>query len=156
MGYRSKVAYRIAFSNKQVLNEFIALAMMKGELERKALSECEIDVAQDNGVNQYCYVNFFAQDVKWYESYPSVQAHTWLYEFAIERFPNDCAYKFIRLGEDTKDVEEEVNGENDLLFDDLNDDMRLTVDMDLPFSWDFEPVGDNLGLIQEEDTSAKT
>ena len=34
MGYRSEVAYRIVFSNKQVLNEFIALAMMKGEHEK--------------------------------------------------------------------------------------------------------------------------
>ncbi len=82
MGYRSEVAYRIVFKDKQVLNEFIALVMMKGGLEAQALRECEVETL-DNGRDE-CFVNFYAQDVKWYPSFPDVQAHTWLYEYAVD------------------------------------------------------------------------
>ena len=145
MGYRSEVAYRIVFTNKQVLNEFIALVMMKGNEERKALSECEIEV-QDNGRAE-CFVNFYAQDVKWYESYPDVQAHTWLYKYAVERFEDDCAYQYLRIGEDRDDIEEEEGGSDDWI-DFVRDDFYITRGMELPFSCGYEPVGDNLRVIE--------
>ena len=145
MGYRSEVAYRIVFSNKQVLNEFIALVMMKGNEERKALSECEIEV-QDNGRAE-CFVNFYAQDVKWYTSYVDVAAHTWLYEFAVERFPDDCAYHYIRVGEESGDIEDEEGGSDDFI-DEVRDSFYPVTTLELPFSHAYEPVGDNLRVIE--------
>lgn len=145
MGYRSNVAYRIAFENKKYLNEFIALVMMKGGEEKKALSECEIEVP-DNDTDE-CYVNYYANDVKWYPSYVDVQAHTWLYKFAEERFEEHAAYKFLRTGEETADVEEEEGGA-DLILDDLNNDMRLVVSIEMPFMWEYTPIGDALGLVE--------
>ena len=152
MGYRSNVAYRIAFENKDYLNQFIALVMVKGGEEKKALSECEIELP-DNGTDE-CYVNYYADDVKWYESYTDVQAHTWLYKFAAERFEEHAAYKFLRTGEETDDVEEDEGGA-DLILDNLNNDMRIVTNMDLPFLWSYEPVGDALGLVEVE-PDAKT
>ena len=145
MGYRSEVAYRIVFSEKKVLNEFIALVMMKGNEERKALSECEIEV-QDNGRAE-CFVNFYAQDVKWYPSYPDVAAHTWLYEYAIERFPDGSAYAFMRIGEDRDDIVEEDNGCDDLI-DYVRDEFYIVRSMELPFSHEYLAVGDDLRVIE--------
>ena len=146
MGYRSEVAYRIVFTNKQVLNEFVALVMMKGGFEVEALRECEVEIL-DNG-REECYVNYYAQDVKWYDSYPQVAAHTWLYNYAVERFEDDCAYSFIRIGEDSGDIEEEEGGSDDLI-DYVRDDFYVTRSIELPFSYDYEPVGDNLRVIEE-------
>lgn len=146
MGYRSEVAYRIVFKDKEVLNEFIALVMMKGGLEAQALRECEIEVL-DNGRDE-CYVNFYAQDVKWYESFPDVAAHTWLYEYAVERFEDDSAYFFIRIGENSDDIEESEGGSDDFI-DYVRDDFYVTRSIELPFSHDYEPVGDNLRVIEE-------
>ena len=96
MGYRSDVAYRIMFKNKTVLNEFIALVMVKGGYVVQALKECEIE----KGYGDTYYVNFFQADTKWYDSFPEVQGHEELYKFAVERFPDDAGYKIIRIGED--------------------------------------------------------
>jgi hypothetical protein len=71
MGYRSDVAYVIEFEDLQTLNEFIALVMVKGGEEKKALSECLI-------LPKDCRICYHADDVKWYESYTQVMAHTWL------------------------------------------------------------------------------
>ena len=144
MGYRSDVAYRIGFTNKEVLSQFIALVMMKGGLEAQALKECEIEF-QDNGRDE-CFVNFFQSDVKWYDNYSDVKAHTWLYTFAVERFPDDCAYKFIRVGEDTSDVEDEEDGSDDVI-DDVRDGFYVVSSIELPFQHEYEPVGDALGVI---------
>jgi hypothetical protein len=145
MGYRSNVAYRIAFENKTYLNEFIALVMVKGGEEKKALSECQIELP-DNGRGE-CYVNYYGEDLKWYESFADVQAHTWLYEYAVERFEEHAAYKFLRIGEDPKDIDEDEGGA-DLILEDLNDDMRINTTMDLPFLWSYEPIGDALSIVE--------
>ena len=140
MGYRSEVAYVIAFTSKEVLTEFIALVMLKGGEYREALSECQIEIP-DNGTSE-CFVNFYTRDVKWYGSFPDVQAHTWLYKYAVERFPDDASYKFLRIGEDEGDIEEEC--EDSVI--DLNDNFYTYTSMELPFAHDYEPVGDRLGV----------
>jgi hypothetical protein len=140
MGYRSEVAYRIGFTNKEVLSEFIALVMLKGGEFRKALSECEIKI-QDNGRDE-CFVNFWACDVKWYDDYPQVKAHTWLYKYAVERFPDDASYKFLRIGEEQGDIEDDC--EDSVI--DLQDDFYPTQGMEIPFAHDYEPIGDRLGV----------
>lgn len=146
MGYRSEVAYRIGFINKEVLNEYIALVMLKGEEFRKALSECEIRI-QDNG-REECFINFWVCDVKWYDSYPEVQAHTWLYNYAVERFSEGASYKFLRVGEETGDIEDDC--EDSVV--DLQSDFYPTQGMEIPFAHDYEPIGDKLSLFEQVET----
>jgi hypothetical protein len=141
MGYRSEVAYRIAFRNKKTLNEYIALVMMKGGNEVNALRECDIECSDEHE----CYVNFYACDVKWYDSFSEVQAHTWLYRFAVERFPEDCAYQTLRVGEEAGDIEDEHDGAEDMC-DYAWDGFYTKTIIELPFSYN-EGIGDKLGLI---------
>lgn len=142
MGYRSQVAYRIVFRNKKILNEFIALVMAVGGDKLGALKECQIEV-QDNDRPE-CYVNYYAEDVKWYEGYREVQAHTRLYEYAAERFPDDADYRFIRTGEDSNDNQEDgsYNGMDDYL-----QDFYISRIIDTPFDTQYEPVGDTLRIL---------
>lgn len=140
MGYRSDVAYRIMFKNKTVLNEFIALVMVKGEYVAKALKECEIE----KGYNDEYFVNFFADNVKWYDDFPSVQGHAELMRFAVERFPDDAGYRVIRIGEDPDDVEEDEEGGVDMI---PYEDFYVRREISLPFNYDYEPIGDTLALI---------
>lgn len=142
MGYRSQVAYVIEFEDIQTLNEFIALVMVKGGTEKQALSECLIIPSQ-------CRICFRADDVKWYESYPQVQAHTWLYKFAVERFGDSAGYEFVRVGEDMDDNEFESSG--DIKYESIG----VSRSIDLPFDYDYDPVGDALGLVEVQ-TDEKT
>jgi hypothetical protein len=146
MGYRSEVAYVIGFNNKEVLSEFIALVMLKGGEFRKALSECEIKI-QDNG-SEECFINFYQREVKWYDSFPDVQAHTWLYKYAVERFPDDASYKFLRIGEEQGDIEDDC--EDSVI--DLSGDFFTYTSMEIPFAHDYEPIGDKLGLLEPVET----
>lgn len=142
MGYRSQVAYVIEFADLQTLNEFIALVMVKGGEERKALSECLILPSE----HRICYC---ADDVKWYEHFTQVQAHTWLYNYAIERFGVERAgYEFVRIGEDSNDVECESEG------DIQHGSIAVNRSLDLPFEYDYEPIGDALSVVEE--SHAKT
>jgi hypothetical protein len=60
-------------------------------------------------------INFAADDVKWYPSYPSVACHEALIDLADE-WANDkpnnsgIAYRFVRVGEETEDSENKSNG----------------------------------------------
>jgi hypothetical protein len=138
MGYRSEVAYVIGFTDKEVLSEFIALVMLKGGEFRKALSECQIQIF-DNGRDK-CFINFYDRDTKWYDSFESVQAHTWLYKYAVERFPENASYKFLRIGEEQGDIEYDC--EDEVI--DLQDDFYTYTSMEIPFDHDYEPIGDRL------------
>ena len=100
MGYSSQVAYSIVFKDKRTLNEFIALVMLQGGYDVEALKECYID--WDN-----CQVHYHAWNIKWYEVYPYVQGHNSLREFAHDRFEKECSTKFVRIGEELNDNEEE-------------------------------------------------
>lgn len=145
MGYRSQVAYVIAFEDKKTLNEFISLVMLKGGGEAKALRECEIEVV-DGAFS--CYrINFYGDDVKWYESYEDVQAHTWLYHYAVERFEDNCAYRFLRVGEEQGDIEDEHNDPSGKF--DMYEDFYTRTVLEVPFSIGYEPVGDNLRIFDD-------
>jgi hypothetical protein len=144
MGYRSEVAYVIAFEDKTTLNEFISLVMLKGGAEAEALKECQIAV-QDNGRKE-CFINFYADDVKWYDSYAEVEAHTWLYQYAVERFGNKCAYKFLRIGEEQGDIEDDHSDPSDKF--DLHQDFYTRAIMEIPFEPSYKPVGDALRVVE--------
>jgi hypothetical protein len=142
MGYRSEVAYRIGFRDKKILNEFIAKVMVLGGHECEALRECSIEEDGDTW-----FINFYASDTKWYEGYKDVDGHTHLYNLAIEWYPEDCAYQFIRVGESTDDIIEETDGSSDMV-DGVWDDFRIVRYIETPFSSTYEAIGDKLGLIE--------
>lgn len=143
MGYRSEVSYRIGFRNKTILNEFIAKVMVLGGAECNALKECLIEEDGD-----FWVVNFYASDVKWYDGYTDVDGHTKLYNLAVEWYPDDCAYQFLRVGESDDDSQCENDGADDVL-DYVWDDFRIVRYIETPFSINYEPIGDKLGLIED-------
>lgn len=144
MGYRSDVAYTIHFRTPRVLNEFIALVMVQGGEALKALQECDIETETRSGVLK---VNFYIEDVKWYDSYKDVQAHMGLLKFAVERAPTDCAFNFIRVGEEQNDIEQNTGGNTDEfdVYTEFYTYSRITV----PFSTAYQPVGDSLSIIED-------
>ena len=121
MGYRSDVAYTIRFvsdddtKNKQSFYTFLAEAKSNA-----ATAPCfgdghwadvEIDETR-------LRINFAADDVKWYPSYPSVACHEALIDLADEwandgSNNSDIAYRFVRIGEEPEDVEVKTNGNAD-------------------------------------------
>lgn len=142
MGYRSEVAYRIGFRDKKTINEFIAKVMVLGGAEVNALKECEIE-----GIDGRWYVNFYADDVKWYDGYTDVDGHTKLYNLAVEWYPEDCAYQFLRVGESSDDTQEDTDGADDLT-DCVWDDFRIVRYIETPFTTQYEAIGDKLGLLE--------
>ena len=141
MGYSSQVAYSIVFKDKRTLNEFIALVMLQGGYDVEALKECYID--WDN-----CQVHYHAWDIKWwYEVYPYVQGHNRLREFAQDRFEKECSIKFVRIGEELNDNEEEGHqGCGAYVIDDLHIHRRI----ETQYGGKYEPIGDALA-VQELD-----
>lgn len=124
MGYRSDVAYTIRFKDVGAMTLFITEAKDKGL--QIALDEC--DIVQDK-----FQINFFGEDIKWYDSYDEVKAHQALIALARDwckgdrhehtRQTNDTTYMsgskyklgfvFASIGEDTNDCEEECDGDSD-------------------------------------------
>jgi hypothetical protein len=143
MGYRSEVSYRIGFRDKKTLNEFIAKIMVLGGAECEALKECQLD---DGGDGRW-FVNFYASDVKWYDGYTDVDGHTHLYNLAVEWYPEDCAYQFLRVGESDDDSQCDTDGADDVL-DYVWDDFRIVRYIEAPFSGDYEPIGDKLSMVE--------
>lgn len=93
MGYRSEVAYVIKFDDKQTRDAYVTLMLAHDNPEvRKAIEECDYDDEHDP------VITFRQDDVKWYESYPDVQAHTFVYQNAREL--DMGSYRFVALGED--------------------------------------------------------
>jgi len=118
MGYRSSVAYTIRFVsdddrlNTQSFYTFIAEAKSK-EACRAALEECDVD---ENKLQ----INYYVEDVKWYDNYSHVDNHMKLIELAndtIETYEDlkECiGYVFARVGENDDDTEWRANGESDI------------------------------------------
>mgnify|MGYP003345355746 CR=1 FL=1 len=103
MGYRSEVAYVIGFENAEAMSGFIATVMAVGSDEqRKALKECCLDWKNRT-------INYSAEDVKWYDSYPEVMAFAKFVDayttLADSEGGPSWAYDFIRVGEDYTDIE---------------------------------------------------
>lgn len=123
MGYRSDVAYTIRFKEKEDFALFIAEA--KAQEYGQALEECLVD-------DKRLQINLLATDVKWYSSYEFVKYHSAIIDQArswceeadhvevsqtneltadLRRYKLGCI--FVRVGEDTDDVEEDCHGDYD-------------------------------------------
>jgi hypothetical protein len=122
MGYRSTVAYTIRFGGeddtkaKHSFYTFIAEAKSK-EATALCFSDQEDEVFKV--LEDKLEIRFFAESVKWYDTYPDVACHEALIqlsrEWADEGNTNNLYIggAFARVGEDTNDNIEEVwgNGE---------------------------------------------
>ena len=120
MGYRSDVAYTIRFvddhdtNNEQSFYTFLLEAKANPQLQI-ALAEVEI-----NHKEKAFY--FTATDVKWYENYPEVMSHMalvhlaedWASQVREEKLLCSLGVMFLRLGEESTDVEERYHGDFEL------------------------------------------
>ena len=111
MGYRSDVAYVIKFDDIQTRDAYVTLMLANSDPEvRKAIEECEYDHGRDP------IITFKAEGIKWYPSYPDVQAHTFIYENAHELEMG--SYRFLSIGEDgAEDCETETLHDGHDLYD---------------------------------------
>lgn len=107
MGYRSDVAYVIKFHTIEDRDNFVTLMLAKNDpVTTQALDECEHRYKDDP------LISFSTDDVKWYESFSDVKMHHSLMEQAQELY--NAGWRFVRIGEDTGDIEQEEHGEMDL------------------------------------------
>ena len=121
MGYRSDVAYTIRFNsdhdenNKQSFFTFLAEAKSNAATAACFLEREWVEFVVDEARFR---INFACDDVKWYESYEDVKCHEALIALANE-WVNDednnsgIGYMFVRVGEESDDVEQKYGGEYD-------------------------------------------
>jgi hypothetical protein len=90
-------------------------------MEAKANPNCQIALAEVDIDYKRKRFNFSANDVKWYENYPDVISHTalfdqaksWVQQYFEGKLNCTMGAIFIRVGEDSSDVEEIAEGEYD-------------------------------------------
>ena len=106
MGYRSQVKAVFYTEDKE------KWPVLKLYVEENFPKEWSLERIESR--HYYGYV-FSAGDVKWYDSYPDVQA----FDAFVDAYRNlidsesstlSWAYEFIRIGEDTKDIETDSEG----------------------------------------------
>ena len=123
MGYRSEVSYVVRFETHAKRDEYVALILAKNDPHlTKALGQCYVPTSIEQIDDPIIYFNVV--DWKWYSEYPEVKAHTMIYEWAKELYPDDCDYRFLRVGEESDDIDEDSSGGN---FDDFEDLYPVTV-----------------------------
>ncbi len=99
MGYRSDVAYVIKFDDIQTRDAYVTLMLAHDDENiRKAIEDCEYNDKDDP------VITFKETDVKWYPSFPDVQAHTFIYKNAHELGMG--SYRFLSVGEDGAEYED--------------------------------------------------
>lgn len=113
MGYRSSVAYSIRWhditskGSNQSFYTFLAEAKAN-----PATSPCFTMEDFSVAVNEKdLHISFYTEEVKWYEGYEGVKAHTALLDMAQqyrndESPPHPIDYKFVCVGEDATDITE--------------------------------------------------
>jgi hypothetical protein len=126
MGYRSTVAYTIRFvvpddekTHGQVRDSFYTFLAEAKSKDDTALcfSEEELEYLEIDEKNMT--MNFFADSVKWYDSYPAVMCHEALMELSKEWADESetsnpyISGAFARIGEEMEDNIEEVWGQGE-------------------------------------------
>jgi len=117
MGYRSDVAYTIRFVDDEATNNERSFYTFLVEAKSNAATAACFTIPNAPSwvfeVDEEEYqINFYADSVKWYETFSDVQAHEALLSLAKEWEENDHArvgYAFARIGEESDDVEETVS-----------------------------------------------
>jgi len=119
MGYRSDVAYTIRFTDDHDTNNEQSFYTFL--LEAKSNPKCQIALAEVDVNNKKQMITFTANDVKWYDSYPDVDSHnalfeqakSWSEQMAKEKMFCRIGAIFMRIGENTDDIEEIAVGDYD-------------------------------------------
>ena len=105
MGYRSDVAYCMAFEDMDKRDAFHELVRLRKDTMSHELEQyCAKD-------DEFPWITCSMKDVKWYASDEDVQAHNAMLRLCVE-----CggAYRFVRIGEDTDDAEEREESDTDV------------------------------------------
>jgi len=119
MGYRSVVEAVFYTRDKE---EYPLLKLYVEENFPKFWQEEDIDCLKPIKANNVWGCHFIADNVKWYESYPEIREFN---EFVVkfnqlltenERARPTWAYEFVRIGEETEDIEEERSENADFIF----------------------------------------
>ena len=130
MGYRSTVAYTIRFvyykhpdrddmeDRKRSEESFYTFLAEAKANEDTALCFSESENEVFKVLEDELEIRFFAEEVKWYESYPDVACHEALIELSKSWADDDTSNPYIggafaRVGEDTNDNVEEVWGQGE-------------------------------------------
>jgi hypothetical protein len=130
MGYRSTVAYTIRFiprhspdtddieeERKAKSSFYLLLAEAKANVNTAlCFSEKESDVFKV--IEEDLELRFFAEGVKWYETYPDVACHEALIELSKSWVGDDTSNPYVggafaRVGEDANDNVEEIWGQGE-------------------------------------------
>ena len=131
MGYRSEVAYVIRFKDKEMRDLFVSVQRAKADPHiNEALNEL-IEV-EDN------MLAYHADHVKWYDDYPDVKAHETLMKDTEKLFGDEystdyneqAGYKFVRLGEEQEDNEDEEGGNSEELYEYVDWSRQINVSFD--------------------------
>ena len=118
MGYRSVVEAVFYTRNEE---EYPLLKLYVEENFPKFWQEEDIDCLKPIKANNVWGCHFIADNVKWYESYPEIREFN---EFVVkfnqlltenERARPTWAYEFVRIGEETEDIEEERSENADFI-----------------------------------------
>jgi hypothetical protein len=130
MGYRSTVSYVIAFEKMEDRQAYIDMIRVKKDSRMiEALGDCHIP-------KRDATIFYYQTDTKWYESYPDVEAHTSLYKDARAMFGDAVDYKFVRVGEETEDIEEDST-HGDLL---ENVEVYAVTTIETPYDKDYRDI----------------
>lgn len=127
MGYQSDVAYTIRFKNEEDYRLFI-LEAKADPLKAGCFKSDDSQWEEVECDDQRYRIDFKADSVKWYESYPDVDMHERLIQQAREWVADDdstiergekilfsgrdyrLGYAYVRIGEDVDDNVEEHGG----------------------------------------------
>lgn len=102
MGYRSEVYLKTTTEGWVVLKSFNDRIK---EPENRPLAYSEVNKTPDG------FYRIEYHDIKWYESYDQIQN----FNEALDQLRNqDIPFSFIRLGEDTEDIEHVCNWTDDI------------------------------------------
>ena len=129
MGYRSEVAYLISFPNEELLHAFVAQAKVLSRTAKYGDMESALDECQINPDGDPPHISFYAESIKWYESFDDIKGHLSLLALAKENYDDGgdkttrycntegvegthtlIAVDFMRLGEDDNDTEDTSYG----------------------------------------------
>ena len=116
MGYRSEVGWVLRFPSEEKLENYTNLLRYKyDEHINEALQE--IPRASKDGD----HLLFFHDDwLKWYDDFPDVKAHHFIMEHAVELYEEDeeggVGWRFLRVGEEQNDIEENSGGDDEELW----------------------------------------
>lgn len=130
MGYRSDVSIAYQFKNKAHLVGFLTACRLLGDKHIfDALKEYSFTKCGD-----YPVMYGFYEGVKWYDFFGDVKAHHSILDSAAQ---HEVQTLFIRVGEDTFDVQYEEQGIDDTyaLYEYFNINRYITVDVtEIPFN----------------------